>query len=81
MGLGPVGEHMAIKTDDATHDGERQPVIRIRATVEISGEWVSNEMIAYAAEQFANSLAGHLRAAAAEKMTEEAPGGGEAGGS
>jgi hypothetical protein len=65
--MSTAGEHFSIRTEDATHEGEHQPTIRIRSTVEISGEWVSPEMVAYAARQFADSIAGHLRAAAAEQ--------------
>ncbi len=64
--LPPAGEYMAIRTHDAADPADHQPVIRIVASVEIGGEWVTHEMIAYAARQFADSIAAKLRAAADE---------------
>jgi hypothetical protein len=58
---------MAIRTDDATDPDDPRPIIRIVASVEISGEWITSEMIAYAARQFADSIAAKLRAAADEQ--------------
>jgi hypothetical protein len=44
--------------------GKRTPKIEIRITTEISGEWVTPEMIAHAARELANSMASKLREAA-----------------
>jgi hypothetical protein len=46
------------------------PKITISIKTEISGEWVTNEMIAYAARQLALSMASRLGAAADESRKE-----------
>jgi len=54
-------DSVAISAVDATDADDPRPIIRIVASVEISGEWVTEEMIAYAARQFADALAAKLR--------------------
>jgi hypothetical protein len=46
------------------------PKITIALTTEITGEWVTNEQVAYAAEQLAASMGARLREAAHEGRKE-----------
>jgi hypothetical protein len=51
--------HVSIAADD--EPGEAEPVIRLRLTVEITGEWVNPEVIADTARTLAAQLSNGLR--------------------
>ena len=68
----PEGWPAQVELSSSTEVREHIPRVTVTAKVEVSGEWVNPEVVAYAARQLATSLAGALKAAA-----DEAPGGGE----
>jgi hypothetical protein len=60
-------------TSTAAEPGAPEPWIEVTVKVRISGEWVTPQMIAYTARQFAVSLGGRLRAAGDEAPDQADP--------
>ena len=65
-------EHVRFEASSLSDTEDRMPWIKIGVSVEISGEWITEDMLAHAARQLVASLTQRLGLAADDADTEAA---------